>query len=117
MTKKTDLWLEESPIDVVAGEKVTYSVTWTGKTAGSGPETHIYKNNKLMDKTMLAHNEDTSIVNAISNGSPPVQTLPTISFGEKDGGSEFVLIIQATVDGQTELHKCLFRCVKKGATQ
>jgi hypothetical protein len=109
MTIQTQLWLAESPIDVVEGSTLVYNITWTGKSAGASPAAKIYHNNQDVTATYMTG------ASTISNGTPPVQVLPSIS--GLVGGEEYVVVISAVVDGNTEVHKLLIRCVKAGDSQ
>ena len=99
------IWITEGPQDVVEGSELNMSVTWLGNVTLTGtPVVTVYKNRSLYTSE------------AIPSGSPtlntPVISLPKIHFLDGDGGSTYVIVVEAVVDGNTEPKKMQFNVIK-----
>jgi hypothetical protein len=100
----TDVLLIESPINMIEGETITYSVTWQGASSLSSPTAKVYKDGTDITST------------AMSSGSHSVsgnvQTLKPLVAGSTDGKKKYVVIIEVVVDGNTERRKLIVNIVK-----
>lgn len=101
------LWLVESPLTMIEGEEIAFSVEWIGAVNLTEPESKVYKNGvDISENTMISGDNDTASGN--------VQTLKRITAKSGDGGSRYVVEISAKVDNNTEKRKLLIRVVKPG---
>jgi len=101
----SEIFIIESPIVVVAGETLTLSVTWLGATSVSSPTATVYHNGTDETSTIMPSGSHSASGN--------VQTLKPIT--AMTGGEDYVIAVQATVDGNTEIRKILVKCVKASA--
>lgn len=93
---KNQIWVRESPFYMTAGESIVFSYVWEGTgSAVSGSDTKVYLNG--VDKS-------SSYLSGSSSQSGRTTTCET--FAPTEEGT-YVLVIQATVDGNTEIRKCL----------
>lgn len=108
MNSETSIWLIESPVVMVEGEKIAYSVDWQGAANLTNPAAFVYKNGvDITDQTMDGEDE-----HAI-NGS--VLTLRRLQARSNDGGSRYVVLVEADVDGNRERRKLLVHIVRSAA--
>jgi hypothetical protein len=98
-------WLIESPVTMVEGEVIAFSVDWLGASKVEDPDAVVYKNGQDITETVMVSGDDY----VISNN---VVTLKKITAGSSDGGSTYVVAIGCTVDSNTEIRKLLIRIVK-----
>lgn len=98
-------WLIESPVTMVEGEAITFSVDWLGAAKVEDPEVTIFKNGQDISSTVMVSGDEF----VISNN---VVTLKKITAGENDGGATYVVAICCTVDSNTEIRKLLIHIVK-----
>lgn len=98
-------WLIESPVTMVEGEAITFSVDWLGAAKVEDPQVTIYKNGQDITSTAMASGDDY----VVSNN---VVTLKKITAGSSDGGATYVAAIRCTVDSNTEIRKLLIHIVK-----
>lgn len=101
----TGIWLIESPVQMVEGEVIAYSVDWLGASKVETPAVVIYKNGQ----------DVTSLV-MVSGGSHVVSgnvvTLKKITAQDNDGGNQYVVVVECGVDNNTERRKFLVQVVK-----
>jgi hypothetical protein len=103
-----NVWLVESPITMVEGEQIAFSVEWQGAARVSEAEATVFKN--AVDITGQAMEGDDDHV---INGN--VLTLKKLTAGATDGGARYVLVVKAEVDGNLEKRKLLVQVVKAAA--
>jgi len=103
-----NVWLIESPVVMVEGETIAYSVDWQGASTVSDPLMKVYKGGEDISDQVLVSEDDYVI-------SGNVLTLRRITAGESDGGSRYVVVIEAVVDGNTERRKLLIEVVRASA--
>ncbi|MCW5874163.1 MAG: hypothetical protein KIS88_05905 [Anaerolineales bacterium] len=107
MAGKT-VWLIDSPVSMVAGEQIAYSVDWQGATSVGAPTALVYRNG--VDITAQAMDAgDAHII----TGS--VLTLKKLRALDADGGASYVVMIAAVVDGNQERRKLLVQVVSPSA--
>lgn len=105
---ENNIWLMESPVTMVEGEEIAFSVDWQGATYLNDPEATVYKN--AVDITAAAMGgADAHVING------NVLTMKALTAGETDGGSRYVLLIEAMVDGNLERRKLLVQVVRADA--
>ncbi len=100
----SNLWLNESPMTMIEGETVTFSVTWLGATDVSSPGATVYKNGADVTSTVMP--------SGAHSASGNVQALKPMAAGSNDGGNAYVVVVQAAVDGNTERRKLLVKVLK-----
>lgn len=110
MESETNIWLIESPVIMVEGEQIAYSVDWQGAANVTDPQATVFKNG--VDITADAMDAgDQHII----NGS--VLTLKRLRARATDGGARYVVVVEADVDGNRERRKLLIHVVKAGAEE
>lgn len=108
MEAETSIWLIESPVVMVEGEQIAYSIDWQGAANVSDPQATVYKNGvDITADAMEAGDEH------IINGS--VLTLKRLRARITDGGARYVVVVEASVDGNRQRRKLLVHVVKAGA--
>lgn len=108
MESESNIWLIESPVVMVEGEQIAYSVDWQGGANVTNPAAAVYKNG--VDITAEAMDAgDAHIING------NVLTLKRLRARNSDGGARYVLVVEADVDGNRERRKLLIHVVKAGA--
>ena len=108
MSNESDIWLIESPVTMVEGEQIGFSVDWQGAARLSNPQAAVYKNGAdITEQAMDAGDEH------VINGN--VLTLKKLRARQTDGGSRYVLVVEADVDNNRERRKLLIHIVKAGA--
>jgi hypothetical protein len=105
MTKEKEIWLIESPVTMVEGEVIAYSVDWLGANKVENPGVTVYKNGADVTSSVMVSGDSHSV-------SGNVLTMKKITAGNNDGGSRYVVVIQSTVDQNTEIRKLLIQVVK-----
>lgn len=95
-----DIWVVERDQVMVEGEAIAFSVEFIGATSVSSPSSKVYKNGADYSSTVQSGSD---------SASGPVVTLKTITAQANDGGSVYVVVVQATIDGNTEKRKFLIR--------
>lgn len=99
------VWLVESPITMVEGEEIAFSVDWQGAARVSEADASVFKNGvDITEETMEGDEEH------VINGN--VLTLKKLTARSTDGGGRYVLMIEADVDGNRERRKLLIQVVK-----
>ncbi|MDH5508405.1 MAG: hypothetical protein OEZ02_14380 [Anaerolineae bacterium] len=96
----------ESPLEMVEGETISYSITWQGADSVSEPTAVIYKGGEDITATAMPGTHTVS-------GN--IQSLPALTCGTADGGLVYVVVVQALVDGNTERRKFNIKIVKDEA--
>ena len=102
---QSGVWLIESPVSMVAGEQIAYSVDWLGATSVSAPQAGVYRNGA----DITAEAMDGEDAHSVSGN---VLTLKKLRALDDDGGACYVLVVTANVDGNLERRKLLVRVVK-----
>ena len=97
----------ESPTSMIEGETITYSVTWQGASSLTGPDAIVYKDGADITSTAMPSGSH--------NVSGNVQTLKPLVAGTADGRKKYVVIIECTVDGNTERRKLIVNIAKASA--
>lgn len=105
---ESGVWLVDSPVTMVEGEEIAYSVDWQGATQVSSPDVQVFKNHVDITAEAMAGG-DAHIV----NGS--VLTMKKLRAAETDGGARYVVMIEALVDGNLERRKLLVQVVRASA--
>ena len=93
----TDLNVKESPLTAIAGETLTYSLTWLGASNLSSPAAVVYYKNSPVT--------DTAMPSGSHSVSGNVQTLKPITFDNAWVNNFIVVNIQCVVDNNTEIRK------------
>jgi hypothetical protein len=99
----TDLWLTESPIEMIVGETVTFSVNFLGTTAVSSPVVTVY--HKKSGVTSVA------MPSGSASASGTVATMPPLVAVEAHAGT-LIVVLQVTRGSNTEIRKLKVRIVK-----
>lgn len=108
MVEQSNLWLIESPVNMVEGEQIAFSVDWQGAASVSDPDVVVFKNGvDITDQVLIS--SDSHVVSGV------VLTLRKITARNTDGGARYVVVIQATVDGNKEKRKLLIRVARAAA--
>lgn len=105
---ENNIWLIESPVTMVEGEEIAFSVDWQGATYLNDAEVAVYKNAVDITAEVMG-GADAHVING------NVLTMKKLGAGETDGGSRYVLLIEATVDGNRERRKLLVQVVRADA--
>lgn len=103
------LWLVESPLDMLEGETITYSVLWEGATTVASTSATVYRNGADVTSTVMSAGSHTQSGN--------VSTLKPLVAQSNHGGSKYIVAVQATVDGNTELRKFEILVIKPDEEQ
>jgi hypothetical protein len=101
-------WIIESPLVMVAGEVIAYSIDWLGANKVISPVVTVYKQNKDITATVLVSGDEHVV-------SGNVVTLKKITARAGDGGSQYVVSISCDVDRNIEIRKLLIQVVKPGS--
>ncbi len=103
-----EVWLIESSVTMIEGEQIAFSVDWQGATRLSDAEAAVFKNGvDITTQTMDAGDEH------VINGN--VLTLKKLRARDSDGGSRYVLVVEADVDSNRERRKLLIYIARAGA--
>ena len=98
------VWLIESPVTMIEGEEIAYSVNWLGASKVEEPFVVVYKNGEEITEEVLNETDD----NVISGS---VLTLKRILARLSDGGARYIVLVEAIVNGNTERRKLLIQIV------
>ena len=98
-----EIMVVESPVNMLEGEALTFSLTWLGASSVTAQSSVLYKDRSDYTSTAMSGS---------SSASGIVQTLETITAQAGDGGKKYVVAIKATVDGNTEIRKLIVNVVK-----
>lgn len=108
MESENTIWLIESPVVLVEGEQIAYSVDWQGAARVESPQATVFKNGTdITAQTMDAGDEH------ILNGT--VLTLKKLRARVGDGGARYVLVVEAQVDSNLERRKLLIHIARASA--
>ena len=88
-------WIMESPLAMVEGESITYTVTYLGAASVSSPTTKAYKDGTDVTTTVFPTNAPSASGNVVTLS--PVTGLV--------GGQTYIVALTATVDARTEIRK------------
>ena len=94
------VWLIESPVTMIEGEEIAYSVNWLGASLVEEPYMAVYKNGEDISNEVLNAIDE----NVISGN---VLTLKRILARASDGGAQYVVLVEALVNGNKERRKLL----------
>ncbi len=103
-----EIWLLESPVQMIEGEVIAYSIDWLGASKVENPTATVYKRDADITSSAMISGDS----HLVSNN---VVTLKKITAGASDGGSRYVVVVQATVDSKVEKRKLLIQVVKAGS--
>ncbi|KKK59940.1 hypothetical protein LCGC14_3029340 [marine sediment metagenome] len=107
MTQSVPLIIE-SPVYMIEGETITWSITWLGVSSLASPTAVVYKDGTDVSSTVMASGSH------LVSGN--VQTLKPVVAGSTDGGKRYTVIIEAVVDsGNTERRKLMVIIIKASA--
>ncbi len=104
----TDITVDESPIQMLEGETITYALTWIGASALSSPTAVVYKDSAVYTSTAMPSGSHTVSGN--------VQTLKPLVATGGDGNNDYVVIIECVVDGNTERRKLIVNIIRDEAS-
>ena len=102
-----DVWVRESPLDVVEGEVKYYEHEWEFGTTFANPSAKVYRNGRDVTATIMATGSDSV--------TGRVQTLKPMS-GFKSSNT-YVVAMTCTVDGETLIRKLQLNCQAPGEQQ
>ena len=97
-----DNWAVESPWASVAGETVTFTVTFLGATAATSPVATVYQNKTDVTSTIMPSGSASASGNVVTLKPMTAMT----------GGKRYVVSVSATVDGNTRVKKFMVICQK-----
>lgn len=102
---ENEIWLIESPVVMVEGEVISYSVDWLGASKVENPSVMVYKNGQDVTSSVMVSGDSHTI-------SGNVMTMKKITAGNNDGGLNYVVVVQCGVDNNIEKRKFLVQVVK-----
>ncbi|QYK51831.1 MAG: hypothetical protein KF701_04870 [Anaerolineales bacterium] len=108
MMADSAVWLIDSPVSMLAGEQIAYSVDWQGATSVSAPHATVYRNGA----DITAEAMDAGDAHVITGS---VLTLKKLRALDADGGARYVVLMGALVDGNQERRKLLVQVVSASA--
>ena len=100
MSNDASTWLIESPVTMVEGEQIAFSIDWLGAAKVSAPVGEVYKNGVDISAQVMDAGDEHLI-------SGNVLTLKKIRARSTDGGSRYVVMVEANVNGNIERRKLL----------
>jgi hypothetical protein len=95
-----DLWLLESPVSLLEGEAVAFSVEWLGAGQVAAPAAWAYKDGEDITDEVMAGDDEHTVRGR-------VMTLKRLAPRPGDGGQRYLLLVQAEVDGNVQRRKCV----------
>ncbi len=98
------IWLIESPVQMVEGEAIAYSVDWLGASKVESPMVVVYKNGQDVTSAVMISG-DSHVV------SGNVVTLKKITAQNNDGGNQYVVVVECAVVNDIERRKLLVQVV------
>lgn len=110
MTEQEVVWLAESPLAMIEGEQIAFSVEWQGAALVTDPEASVFKNGVDITADSMDAGDD-----HIINGN--VLTLKKMRARTTDGGARYVVVVEANVDGNVERRKLLIHIVRASAEE
>jgi len=95
----SEIWVNESPISLVAGAEPTYTIVFDGATSVSvtSATQEIYKNGAGSD-----------LSSTLCTGSLATNTVDTVTLKKLQslvGGNTYVVVVKCTVNGVVEVRK------------
>ena len=105
MIDKGNIFIIESPVSMLEGETIKFSIEWLGASRLVNPTMAVYQNGKDISSSVLLFFDDYEI-------SGTVLTLRKISAKLNDGGSQYVVLIQCSVDANIERRKLVIEIIK-----
>lgn len=100
----TDILVIESPISMIEGEIITYSLTWQGASSLSVPAVEVFRDGTDITTTAMP-----SGAHSVSGN---VQTFKPLKALSGDGKKKYSVVIECIVDGNTERRKLIVTIVK-----
>lgn len=97
-----ELWLLESPVSLLEGEAVAFSVEWLEAGQVSAPDAWAFKDGEDITADVMAGEDEHTVRGR-------VMTLKRLAPRPGDGGQRYVLLVQAEVDGNVERRKCVIQ--------
>ena len=85
MRESDVIWLVESPVTMVAGEQIAFSVDWQGAARVSDPEAYVYRNGADITAEVMTSDDSHQV-------SGNVVTLKKLSAGLTHGGGQARII-------------------------
>ena len=104
----SEIWVIESPVTMVEGESIAYSVDWLGASKVENPAVTVYKNGQDVTSSVMVSGD----AHVISGN---VLTMKKITAGASDGGARYVVVVECGVDNNTERRKLLIQVAKAEA--
>lgn len=102
-----NIWVVESPLTMIEGEEIAFSLEWSGAAVVEDPSSKVYQDGvEITESVMVNGDSDTASGN--------VQTIRRISAQSGDGGGCYVVEICANVDNNIEKRKLLLHIIKPG---
>lgn len=105
MSSDASTWLIESPVTMVEGEQIAFSIDWLGAATVEEPLVQVYKNGVDITSEVMDAGDEHQI-------SGNVLTMKKVRARGSDGGSRYVLMVEAKVNGNTERRKLLILIAK-----
>ena len=102
---ETSIWLLESPVTMVEGETIAYSVDWLGADEVKNISVTVYRNGRDITELLMI-SKDSQVVDV------GVLTMKKITALARDGGCRYIAVINADVDGIPEIRKLEIQVVK-----
>lgn len=93
--------------EVVEGESITFSITYSGATAVSSVSAKVYRRTTDVTSSVMPSGS--------TSASGNVATLKPVT--AMVGGNDYVVAVTATVDGNTRIKKFTIKCQKDEAKQ
>jgi len=106
MTKKDQTFIIESPMSMTVGEDIRYSIEWLGADSISSTVMTVYRNGKDVTSATVISGDSFIITNN-------VVTLKAITALSKDADDVYIVAIQNTVDGNTEIRKLIINIISQ----
>ncbi len=94
------LWLIESPLAVIAGEELTCRVEWLAAGRVEDPAAWVFLDGVDITAEVMPGEDEHRVRGR-------VMTLKRLAPRPEDGGQQYLLLVQALVDGDLQRRKCL----------
>ena len=108
-TATSDLWILESPMEIIAGETVTYSIEWLSVTTLASPTAYVYFNGSDVTSDIM-----TSGSHSVSGN---IQILKAITARTTEQNGSYIVVAECTVDGNVERRKLELRVLSPSERQ
>ena len=103
-----EVWVVESPLVMVEGEEIAFSLEWLGACQVEEPAAVVYRGGQDVTGEVMVSGDEHVVSGA-------VVTLKKITAGASDGGAKYVVAIRCRVDGNREIRKLLLHVVRAGS--